>query len=179
MVRWMAPILSFTAQEVWQYLPGERGEYVFLETWYQELVPLPDSGQLDAAQWQQIMAVRVAVGKQVEKLREESVLGSSLEAEVTLYCDQGLLATMSRLGDELRFVMISSTAELKALDAKSAAAVSTDIDGLLLEVPASTHEKCVRCWHHREDVGSHQDHPELCGRCIENVDGDGESRHFA
>ncbi len=179
MVRWMAPILSFTAQEVWQYLPGERGEYVFLETWYQGLVPLPDSGQLDAAHWQQIMAVRVVVGKQVEKLREESVLGSSLEAEVTLYCDQGLLDNLALLGDELRFVLISSTAKLEAMDAKSATAVGTDIDGLLLEVTASTHQKCVRCWHHCEDVGSHQDHPELCGRCIENIDGDGESRHFA
>ncbi|MGV6825552.1 MAG: isoleucine--tRNA ligase [bacterium] len=179
MVRWMTPVLSFTAQEVWQYLPGERGEFVFLETWYDGLSRLPADSKLSALDWQRILEVRTEVSKQVERLRESGELGSSLEAEITLYCDDAISELLGQLQDELRFVLISSTAEVKSISERSDDAVSTDIEGLALQVVASASSKCVRCWHHREDVGAHADHPELCGRCVENVAGDGEQRQFA
>src|SRR5690606_1983220 len=106
------------------------------------------------------------------------LLGGSLEAEVTLYADETLQGQLARLGDELRFVLITSYADVQPLGA-AADAADTDLPGLRVAVRKSAHGKCVRCWHHRADVGSHALHPELCGRCVDNVDGAGETRAFA
>jgi isoleucyl-tRNA synthetase len=185
LVRWLAPILSFTAEEIWRNLPGEREESVFLETWFE----LPDmflpgevaSEQFGLSYWQDVLAVRDAVKKEIEKVRMAGDIGSSLDAEIDLYCNAGWLEKLSRLEDELRFVLITSYARLHPLDAQPADAVDTDINGdrLGIRVIPSTHAKCVRCWHHREEVGSVEAHPELCGRCVENVDGSGEQRKYA
>ncbi len=112
-------------------------------------------------------------------MRKDGGIGSSLDAEVTLYCDAPLLDLLGRLGDELRFVLITSYATIAPLDAAPADAVDTEVDGLQVSASASAHAKCPRCWHHREDVGSSSEHPELCGRCVDNIDGTGETRHFA
>ncbi|MCU7836403.1 MAG: isoleucine--tRNA ligase [gamma proteobacterium symbiont of Taylorina sp.] len=177
MTRWIAPILSFTAEELWGFIPGERTESVFFETWYDFPAEIVD--EMDDKYWQQIIKVRLACSKEMEKLRVEKVIGSSLDAEVDLYCDDGLLAILKKLEDELRFVLITSYVRLHPLSDKPSDAVeSEDVAGLALVVKASEQEKCIRCWHHREDVGSHSEHPELCGRCIDNVDGDGEVRHY-
>jgi isoleucyl-tRNA synthetase len=178
MTRWIAPILSFTAEEIWAVIPGEHEESVFFETWY----PFPEEviDDLDDAYWQQVLKVRVAASKEMEKLRVDKVIGSSLDAEVELYCSDELMAILEKLGDELRFVLITSYVHLHALDDKPADAVTAEgVDGLALKVKASEHTKCVRCWHHREDVGKHSEHPELCGRCVENVAGAGEVRRYA
>ncbi len=178
LARWLAPILSFTAEEIWHYLPGERGESVFLATYYSfpEATPM---GELDMEYWQQVLAVREAVSKELERVRVEGRIGSSLEAELELYCDDVLLPLLGKLGDELRFVLITSYAAVHPLAAAPADAVETGRAGLRLKVTPSGHGKCVRCWHRREDVGAHADHPELCGRCVENVSGAGEQRRFA
>ncbi|KAA3627670.1 MAG: isoleucine--tRNA ligase [Proteobacteria bacterium] len=178
LVRWLAPILSFTAEEVWQYLPGPRGESVFLETYY-AFPEAAEMGELNMAYWQEVLAVREAVSKELERVRVEGKIGSSLEAELDLYCDKNLQNLLSKLGDELRFVLITSTAVVHPLDAAPAETVETARAGLRLKVIPSSHGKCVRCWHRREDVGKHADHPELCGRCVENVAGSGEQRLYA
>ena len=178
MVRWLAPILSFTAHEAWRHIPGERSESVFLETWYDGLFGLEGRGQLDEADWQRILEARGAVSQQLEGMRKAGDIGSSLDAEVTLYCDGELHASLAKLGDELRFVLITSYASLRPLADRTDGAMDSELEGLAIEAVASRHAKCVRCWHHREDVGSHPDHPELCGRCVENVDGEGETRRY-
>ncbi len=183
MACWMAPILSFTADEIWQHIPGQRTESIFLETWYEGLVALPDEEQMGADYWQQVMAVKTAVNKELEKQRNEGRIGSGLNAEVILYCDDKLYQLLSLLGDELRFVLITSEADIKPLsdgvDATQTDATQTDIEGLRLSVTASEHSKCVRCWHHRTEVGKDEQHPELCGRCISNVEAEGEQRLYA
>ncbi len=177
MVRWMSPVLSFTADEVWGFMPGERSDSVFMETWYTGLEP-PPQGPLDNAAWTQITRIKTAVAKQLEMMRKEGVIGSSLDAEVELYCDDKLRAVLELLGDELRFALITSDARVAPLADAPGEAIDTDVPGLRVAAWASEHAKCVRCWHHREDVGSHEAHPELCGRCVSNVTGDGETRRF-
>lgn len=180
MVRWMAPILSFTAEEAWEQMPapvnGEREASVLLSEWYGELFAAKNA-QFDDAFWRRIMTVKTEVNKLLEKARNEKTVGASLGAEVTLYVDGQLAQDLASLGDELRFVTITSTADVKAFDATLGEA--TEIEGLRVSVVASEHEKCERCWHHREDVGANKEHEHLCGRCVENVAGEGEHRAYA
>jgi isoleucyl-tRNA synthetase len=179
LVRWIAPILAFTADELWQYLPGERNESVMLNTWYQGLTELPEGFEMDRAYWQRVMDVKVAVNKEMENLRAAKVIGGNLQAEVTLYADEHLSADLDKLGDELRFVLITSKAGVAPLLQAPAEAVVTDVAGLKLKVVKSGYTKCARCWHFREDVGVSAAHPEICARCVDNIDGAGEVRHYA
>jgi isoleucyl-tRNA synthetase len=182
MCRWLAPILSFTADEVWQFIPGEHGDSVQLENWYQGLSELDSNEAMNMDFWQLVLETRAAVSKQLEALRVANQIGSSLDAEVTLYCDDEMQHKLNKLGDELRFVMITSEAQVSATDAKPDAAIAASLPGghtIHIMAQASNHAKCVRCWHHREDVGNDSEHPELCGRCVENVAGDGEARRYA
>jgi isoleucyl-tRNA synthetase len=171
--RWVAPILSYTADEIWDFIPGERAASVQLETWYG--LPLPAAAKLGADYWTQVMAVKQAVNKALEAKRNEGAIGGSLTAEVTLHVNADLHALLSQLGDELRFVLLTSRADLVQDDAGEA----TDLEGLAVTIAKSEHAKCERCWHHREDVGQHEGHDDLCGRCVDNVDGEGEARQFA
>ncbi|MES9971190.1 MAG: isoleucine--tRNA ligase [Candidatus Thiodiazotropha sp.] len=177
MVRWLAPILSFTADEIWQSMPGDRSESVFLEQWYGDLFPLDADDRFDRDYWRRVIAVRESVGKAMESFRAEG--NSSLDADVEIYCSDELKADLDKLEDELRFVLITSHASVYGLQEKPADAVADDELKLAISITASSHEKCVRCWHHREDVGSNAEHPQLCGRCVENVVGDGETRRYA
>jgi isoleucyl-tRNA synthetase len=182
MTRWLAPILSFTAEELWQHIPGKHGESVFLETWYEGLFELEEGSVMDRKFWSQVMEVREAVSKELERLRVAGGIGSALDAEVDLFCGQELFEQLGQLEDELRFVLITSYARIHRDTEKSDDAVHFTLstnDECWVSVSPSTHGKCVRCWHHREDVGQHSEHPELCGRCVENVEGAGESRKFA
>jgi len=158
-------------------MPGERAESVFLEGWYPGLFALDAGDPFDRTFWDRVIQVRMALGPQLERFRAER--NSSLDAELDLYCDDALLGPLSRLGDELRFALITSYARLHPIAERPADAVDTELEGLAVRVSPSAHPKCVRCWHHREDVGSHADHPDLCGRCVDNVQGDGEVREFA
>ena len=176
-VRWMAPITSFTADEIWQSMPGDRSKTVLLETWYEGLKSL-EGDDMGGDYWQSVMAVKTAVNKALEDARKDGSIGGGLEAEVTLYVSEELQNTLSQLGNELRFVLITSAANLKPI-AEAANAVDTEVEGLKVAVVKSGHEKCDRCWHRREDVGTIEKHEKLCGRCVENVDGEGEVRHFA
>jgi len=177
--RLAAPILSFTADEIWQNIPGERSESVFLSDFAATPALLPELETFSDDFWQQIMAVKSAVNKELEAKRAEKLVGSGLSAEVDLYCNEALAGTLSRLEEELRFVLIVSRASIKPLADAPDAAATTELESLRLSVSASPHAKCERCWHHREDVGSVAAHPGLCARCVENIDADGERRRFA
>ena len=178
LARWMAPILSFTANEIWPLLPkpanGEREKTVFISEWYEGLFPM-ENATITAEDWDRLSNVKDAINKSIEVKRKEGVIGGSLQAEVTIHADEKLYAVLSKLEDELRFVFITSQAKLVNNDDGE----STDIEGLKLTINASDAEKCERCWHYREDVGSNSDHPTICNRCVENVVGDGEVRHYA
>ena len=174
--RWVAPILSFTADEIWGFLPGERVESVLLAEWY-ELPELTDS-RLSAQEWQQLIAVKEAVNKAIEASRNDGIIKAGLEAEVTLYAEPQLQATLEKLGDELRFVLITSGVTVEPLE-KAGEIAASELPGLGVVLSKSAHNKCERCWHFREDVGSHSEHPTICGRCVENAFGEGESRAFA
>jgi isoleucyl-tRNA synthetase len=184
MTRWITPILSFTAEEVWENLPGEHQDMGnFTATWYDGLFGYSDD-EIDASLWNDLLKIRQKVGAVLETLRQNGKIGSSLDAVVTIYCDDALLNTLDLLSDELRFVMITSEASLAKLgDAPDPLEVHPlgDDSGrqFAVEAAVSEHAKCVRCWHHRSDVGSNSEHPELCGRCVENVAGDGEQRAYA
>ncbi|MDP3905272.1 MAG: isoleucine--tRNA ligase [Methylococcaceae bacterium] len=179
LTRWLAPIISYTADEIWQYLPGERSESVFLTTWYQDLVELDADAVLNRDVWQKLMVVRTAVSKELEKSRAKGDIGASLNAEVELYCSPEYLQALTLLDDELRFIFITSKATAFAADSTPDDAVATEIEGISVKIIVSEHAKCVRCWHQTPDVGTHEEHPELCGRCIDNVAGAGEQRHYA
>ncbi|MDX1733388.1 MAG: isoleucine--tRNA ligase [Halioglobus sp.] len=179
LVRWIAPILSFTAEEIWENLPGKRAESVMLAQWYGELERLDSAAAMGADFWQRVLAVRAAVNREMEARRAAGELKGSLDAEVTLFCDGQLRGDLEALGDELRFVLITSEARVAPLADAGDSAAATELEGLHLTVAVSAFEKCERCWHRREDVGSIERHPTLCGRCFENIEGDGEQRRFA
>jgi isoleucyl-tRNA synthetase len=178
LVRCLMPIVSFTAEEIWEHMPGEREDSVLFSNYYNGFTGLSSDEESDAF-WQQVIEVRDAVSKQIEAVRGEGKIGASLDAKVTLYAKEDLQQSLAKLGSELRFVLITSGAEVLNFTEASSAVVETSMPNLKLSVTAVADEKCVRCWHRCDDVGAHQQHPELCGRCIENVDGDGESRLHA
>jgi isoleucyl-tRNA synthetase len=161
----LAPVLSFTAEEIWQ-LAG-RGESVFLELWH-DLPTQADEAAL-LARWGRLRELRALTTKRIEELRVAGSVGSSLQAEVTLLASGDDFDLLSSLGDDLRFVLIISAARVKKADGETR-----------VEAVASAHEKCERCWHYRDDVGGADSaHPGLCGRCVSNLHGEGEMRVHA
>ena len=186
MTAWMAPILSFTSQEIWQALPapatGERDEFVFTGVWFDGLAKMPENTELGNEYWSELLLVRGEVNRALELARKEKIVGKALEAQVTLYATADLAAKLAKLDEELRFVLITSKATIEIVGNEGQVpdnAVATDIENLWLTVAAATGDKCDRCWHVTEDVGSNEAHPELCGRCVTNVEGAGEQRKYA
>ncbi len=181
LTRWIAPILSFTAEEIWALLPGERAESVLFSQWYEGLQPLAADAVFSAADWDRVLEVRTHVARAIEVARNEQGIGGSLNAEIDLHVGGATAALLERLGDELRFVLITSDARVVVETPPEGVTpvVLEDGSNLFVVVRRSGHPKCVRCWHRRPDVGSHHEHPELCGRCVENVSGPGEERRYA
>ncbi|MBP6627158.1 MAG: isoleucine--tRNA ligase [Arenimonas sp.] len=169
--RWVAPVLSFTAEEIWQSLPGEREGNVLFSTWYDGLAPLPADAALSPEGFERLLEMRDAVSKVLEPMRAQGAIGASLEAEVDLYVDAPTAALLAPVQEELRFFFITSRLDLKPAAQAPAA-------GAWVHAVSSAHGKCVRCWHYTADVGSHADDPELCGRCVQNVNGAGEARRW-
>ncbi|RZG76560.1 isoleucine--tRNA ligase [Acinetobacter sp. WCHAc060025] len=176
-VRWMSPILSFTAQEAWPLIPEQSEKYVFTAEWYD--IPVASTANLiSEADWQTLITVKSAVNKQIEAARNAKLIGSNLSAKVELWANPELKAVLDQLGDELRFVLITSTVIVKDFDAAQGEA--TDLEGLRVQVSAAEGEKCARCWHVLPDVNTHLEHPGLCARCIINLPtGQGEERKYA
>ena len=178
LVRWITPILPFTSDEIWQAMPGERTETIFTEEWYPNLSALPEDCKVSHETWELLANIREAVNKVIETQRSEGKLGGSLEAEVTLYLNQTISAQLAPMLKELRFALITSKVQIKAIEQVPSEAYETDVEGVALTVKKSEHEKCERCWHRVEDIGVDPEHPTICGRCVTNVAGDGETREF-
>jgi isoleucyl-tRNA synthetase len=173
MVRWLAPILTFTAEEIWQFLPGASNESIFLQTWYEGLEAKFNNHSIDVSR-----DINAHLRKELEEMRRAKTIGSSLDAEVDIYCEDENYQALLELKDELRFLFITSDAKVHQLKDKPANAINID-NSLAILVRKSEYEKCVRCWHHRPEIGQNKLHKDLCSRCIENVTGDGETRIFA
>ncbi|WMS87567.1 isoleucine--tRNA ligase [Pleionea litopenaei] len=174
LIRWMAPVLSFTAEEAWQYLPGDHSDTIFIETWFDGLTAYSDD-TISLDDWAAIREVKAAVNKAIEAMRVAKTLGSSLEANVTLSVSEKWYQPLSKLQNELRFVLITSQATVEQGEQGEA----TALEGVFLTITANQDQKCERCWHRRPEVGTLSEHPGLCNRCVENVAGDGEIREFA
>ena len=177
--RWIAPILSFTADELWSHLPantdkGPREANVLFATWYEGLVALPvdavlnDSAQLNSARFERLMALREQVAKVLEPMRASGEIGAALDAEIVIRCGAEDFAWLLPLADELRFLFITGDVTVE----------QGDVADIAIAATVSAKPKCIRCWHHRDDVGTHADHPEICGRCVSNVEGPGEERQW-
>ncbi|TCV88961.1 isoleucine--tRNA ligase [Sulfurirhabdus autotrophica] len=166
--RLMSPILSFTGEEVWAVLTRNDQDSVFVHAWH-DIPVVPDTENL-RARWEALRDIRSNTQKQLETLRAIGVIGSSLAAEVEIHASGNKYTLLKSLDDDLRFVLITSQA--KAVEAADEAAEK-------VHAVASAHQKCERCWHYRADVGSHAEHPALCGRCASNLFGAGEARHYA
>ncbi|WP_439290943.1 isoleucine--tRNA ligase [Lonepinella koalarum] len=173
LVRWIAPILSFTADEIWHYIPGERSEFVFTEEFYDGLFALDSNEQFDDAYWQQILTVRDEINRVLETARNDKIIGGGLEAEVTIFANDEYARLLAKLGNELRFVTITSKADVKPLAAADVA--EGEVKGLAIKVIHSANHKCPRCWHYSDSPTENA----LCSRCEENVNGNGEVRKFA
>jgi isoleucyl-tRNA synthetase len=176
MVRWLAPILSFTAEEAWGHLPGIPNESVFLNEWH--LFPA-GAARVPAIDWPALIALKADVARELERLRTLGTLGSSLEADVTVFVPDTLAGRFEAMGDELRFLLITGQASIARASAMPATAVKATQEGVWIEVKPSSSTKCVRCYQLRADVGSNLKHPQICARCVINVEGPGEERRFA
>ncbi|MDP2022324.1 MAG: class I tRNA ligase family protein, partial [Hydrogenophaga sp.] len=164
MLRWMAPFLSFTAEEAWGHFAGGKSQgSIFFETFS----PLPSANEALLAKWNRIRAIRDVANKAIEDLRTAGQVGSSLQATLVITAGADDAALLRSLGDDLKFVTITSAA--------------TVVDGAELQVAVapSAAQKCERCWHYRDDVGADTAHPRLCGRCVSNLHGSGEQRVIA
>ncbi|MGO2347321.1 MAG: class I tRNA ligase family protein, partial [Providencia sp.] len=179
LVRWVAPVLSFTSDEIWNELPGKRSQFVLTEEWYDKLFGLDASEEMNDSFWAELLVIRSEVNKVLEQARTDKQIGGSLEAAVTLYADKELSEKLNSLGDELRFVLLTSQAVVADIATAPTDAQDSELDGLKIAFSKAAGDKCPRCWHYASDIGSVADQPELCGRCATNVAGDGEVRKFA
>ncbi len=183
MVRWLAPVLAFTSEEIWRHMPGARDGSVLFETWYQDLGGSGAAAR-DVVAWAELLALRETVTRVLEPMRKGGDIGAALDAEVEVYVDAARAARWQAHGEELRFFLITSSCRVHALAQAPADALEESLDlgaeriPVKLRVAVSAAPKCVRCWHHRDDVGAHAAHPELCGRCVDNIEGPGENRRF-
>jgi isoleucyl-tRNA synthetase len=172
---WLAPILSFTAEEIWAYIPGKSKEdSIFTQSWYESW---PTIEPVTMGDWSQLHLIRDEVNKSLEETRQKGEIGSALAAELTLYAEPSLVPKLTRLGEELRYLLITSGAKVYPMS-DLPAGLTVNEYGVAINVTASTHEKCARCWHRRPDVGQGAEHPELCLRCIGNISGQDEVRYY-
>jgi isoleucyl-tRNA synthetase len=173
LLRLIAPILSFTAEEAWSMFASKEeflqsDETLFTQTYY----PLPTPHNVDELilKYHQLREIRADVTKEIENLRITGEVGSSLQAQITLFVTQDKFSLLKTMEEDLKFIFITSTASLQQV-------ASPDEERIM--VSASLAQKCERCWHYVDDVGQHPEHPALCGRCIDNLFGDGQTRKFA
>jgi len=159
LVRLMAPILSFTAEELWEVFTGKADDSVFFQTLHE--LPQPADAQALLARWDRLRELRAPVLKSIEALRAAGKVGSSLQAEAVLYAEGADHELLAGLGEDLKFLLLTSAAQLRRGEGE-----------MRVEVAPSAHAKCDRCWHYRADVNAEA----LCGRCEANLHGDGEPR---
>ena len=173
-VRWITPILSFTAHDIWNHMPGERAATVFASEWY-PLVKMDESDLFSREDWNVIMQAKEIINVDLEEKRASGFIGGSLETDAVIYADEKFLNCLAKLGNELRFLTITSSA--RVLLNETNCVVNKQVnEGLQTSITRSLGKKCVRCWHFTSDVGASKEHPQLCYRCIINLEGPGEAR---
>ena len=192
----IAPVLSFTAEEIWETLHPGKGDSVFMHKHH--TLPIIADSKILFPRWTRIRALRSNVVKEIEAKREAGLLGSSLQAEITIHVDGALGEELDRLGAELKFVFITSRADVVSYQADSPVVIHAALNGSVfveqfntdllqnedpigyaVSISISPFKKCDRCWHYCEDIGSHAEHPTICGRCVNNLEGAGETRRYA
>lgn len=178
LIRWIAPILSFTAQEAWEAMPGKRDEFVFTSKWIENINELDESSEFNSEYWQRMLTFRNEANKAIETARNNGVIGGSLEANVKVFAKDQLLADLQKLDNELCFMLITSKAEVVSEPAPENAFKSEVLDCAFI-VEKSQAKKCERCWHYEDEVDADPEFPGLCPRCIENIKSSGENRRFA
>ena len=178
LIRWIAPILSFTAQEAWEAMPGKRDEFVFTSTWYDDLHEIDESSEFNSEYWARMLNFRNEANKAIETARNNGVIGGSLEAELKIFAKGQLLEDLKKIESELCFVLITSKAIVSDAEAPADAFKSEVLD-CAFTVEKSKAKKCERCWHYEESVDADPEFPGLCKRCVQNVKSTGEIRHFA
>jgi len=183
LVRWIAPIISFTANEIWEFIPSKSADYVFTEEWYNDLFFLDDTHTMNNKYWNDLFNIRSEVNKVIENARKEKYICSSLEANIFLYAEHGIAENLRKLGNELCFALLTSDAVVENYEnyffkKNNYVFTSDKIKGLKIVLEKAKGKKCPRCWHYKKDIGNLADYPELCGRCIINVVGLGEERKF-
>lgn len=179
LVRWMAPIMSFTADEIWGFMPGIRSPFVFTEEWYQDLFGLDRTQLMNDAYWDTFIQVRSKVNKVIEQARADKLIRGSLEAQVTLYAEPVLAAQLRELGDELCFGLLTSEANVANYSSAGTDAVQSEgLKGLKITLAKADGDKCHRCWHYQSNIGHNSKHPKICSRCVINIIGLGEERKF-
>ncbi|URJ29319.1 isoleucine--tRNA ligase [Blochmannia endosymbiont of Camponotus modoc] len=180
MVRWIAPVLSFTADEIWRYIPGNRSKYVFTEEWYNGLFSISSKQIMNSEDWNTFLNVRNEVNKIVEQTRLNGIIGGSLDASVVLYATPELANTLRILGNELSFGLITSSAIVS--DYSNGVNVTqyaqAGMPGLKIFLEKAKGKKCLRCWHYRLDIDQYKNYSNICARCINNIVGPGEKRRF-
>ena len=166
LIRLMAPVLSFTAEELWNVVNKDNKSTIFVENWYK----LPNHGlsKQDLFRWQQAIDIRNLANKKIEALREEGIVGSSLQAELKISAPSDIYKSLSFFDNELKYILITSSSSLEESQ-----------KDLEIEVSASRSKKCERCWHYVEDIGRNSEHPTICKRCISNLFEEGENRKHA
>ncbi|WWO98555.1 MAG: isoleucine--tRNA ligase [Candidatus Dasytiphilus stammeri] len=179
LVRWLAPILSFTADEIWNYLPGERSRYVFTEEWFDRLMDLDENQFLDDNFWNELVTVRYEINKAIEKARKDKKFRESLSAEIIIYAAGSIADTLRKLGTELKFFLLTSSAKVMDYELAPVSSYNSEsLSQLKIFLYKASGTKCLRCWHYTNDVGKHQNYPDICNRCVTNLIGKGEIRHF-
>ncbi len=175
MVRWMAPILSFTAEEIWQEMRDRPAPSVFFGEY--PVLPLPEDALQLNTRWERLSQLRDAVNAALELLRQDKKIGSGLDAELQIYANDDWQAFLQPLGEELRYFLMTSACSIHSYSERPENSAEL-VPGVALQVQTSTASKCARCWHRRHDVGQHAGHPEICGRCVSNLELPGEQREF-
>ncbi|HQT26749.1 MAG TPA: class I tRNA ligase family protein, partial [Burkholderiales bacterium] len=165
LLRLLAPVLSFTSEEAWAFFRNDEEDSVFFHVWHE--FPAAKGKEELISKWEKLREYRSEAQKHLEEARQAGLIGSSLAAEVEIHAKGEKHELLDSLGEDLKFVFVTSKAVL----------VKAEEERIL--VSASSHEKCERCWHYREEVGSDPDHPTICGRCVSNLYGEGEARHHA
>ncbi|BAH83169.1 isoleucine--tRNA ligase [Candidatus Ishikawella capsulata] len=179
LVRWISPIISFTADEIWNYLPGDHSKYVFTEEWYDGLFSLSDNTELNDSYWSELIHIRNEVNKIIEKARSDKYIGNNLEVSLVLYADQDLAAKLYLLGKELKFLLLTSEVQIYDLSkAGEDVQQSKLFKGLKIKINKSKGKKCLRCWHYTYDIGANKNNVNICSRCYDNIFGEGEYRRY-
>ena len=176
LVRWIAPILSFTAEEIYKSMPGAKQETIFLSEWYDALFDLSEDDTPNMSQWNQILAIRDVANKQIENVRQTGAIGSSLDAELKLYCDENRLHLLKQLQPELKFLFITSNAEVYPLAQAPDDAVAAT-EHISISISPSRQPKCARCWQRCADI-KESDYGAICSRCLLNINDKGEERIY-